>query len=183
MSIVNKDSIVAKQLKATANRTAFAKDIDARTRSGQRLGMFSQAMPLTIGDASTNYQCDRRPKEIIGKQRNFSNSRGRITCGETFNPLVSNAIGDEYRDTGKYFLRSEAGKKSISKSAFRPGGAQVKVKHSEFLHLKEFADHHPGPLHTPVNFMARSTYEAFQKKNMYTEDAFERKEDMRKLDY
>lgn len=111
MSIVNKDSIVAKELKKTANREAFAKDIDARTRSGQRLGLFSQAMPLTIGDASTNYQCDRRPAELIGKQRNFSNSRGRITCGETFNPLLSNAIGDEYRDTGKYFLRSEAGKK------------------------------------------------------------------------
>ena len=41
MSIVNKDSIVAKELKKTANRTAFAKDIDARTRSGQRLGLFS----------------------------------------------------------------------------------------------------------------------------------------------
>lgn len=31
--------------------------------------------------------------------------------------------------------------------------------------------------------MARSTYEAFQKKTLYTEDAYERKEDMRKLDY
>ena len=31
--------------------------------------------------------------------------------------------------------------------------------------------------------MARSTYEPFQKKIQYVEDAYERKEDMRKLDY
>jgi hypothetical protein len=31
--------------------------------------------------------------------------------------------------------------------------------------------------------MSRSTYDAFQKKFVYTEDAYERKEDMRKLDY
>ena len=31
--------------------------------------------------------------------------------------------------------------------------------------------------------MARSTYEPFQKKQKYVEDAYERKEDMRKLDY
>jgi len=49
--------------------------------------------------------------------------------------------------------------------------------------MKEFNDHHPGPKNMPVNFMARSTYEPFQKKLIYTEDAYERKEDMRKLDY
>jgi len=31
--------------------------------------------------------------------------------------------------------------------------------------------------------MARSTSESFQKKFKYTEDAYERKEDHRKLDY
>ena len=49
--------------------------------------------------------------------------------------------------------------------------------------MKEFNEHHAGPKNTPFNFMARSTYEPFQKKLMYTEDAYERKEDMRKLDY
>ena len=49
--------------------------------------------------------------------------------------------------------------------------------------MKEFPDRNPGPKNTPVNFMARSTYEPFQKHIPYTEDAFERKEDMRKLDY
>jgi hypothetical protein len=49
--------------------------------------------------------------------------------------------------------------------------------------MKEFNEHHAGPKNTPLNFMARSTYEPFQKKLMYTEDAYERKEDMRKLDY
>jgi hypothetical protein len=53
-------------------------------------------MALTIGDASTNYQKDRRPKEDIGKLKNFSNNRGKSTTTETFGKLISNAIGDEY---------------------------------------------------------------------------------------
>lgn len=44
-----------KVTKATVNREAFARDMAARTKNGQRLGLFSQAMPLTVGDASTNY--------------------------------------------------------------------------------------------------------------------------------
>ena len=68
-------------------------------------------MPLTVGDASTNYQKDRRPAKEIGKVKNFANNRGRSTCSDTFNKLVSNAIGDEYRDPGQYFLRTGAGKK------------------------------------------------------------------------
>jgi len=51
--------------------------MDNRAQKGQRQGLFSQACPLTIGDPSTNYQKDRRPKEEIGKLKNFSNSRGR----------------------------------------------------------------------------------------------------------
>ena len=41
--------------------------MDARTKNGQRLGLFSYPMPLTVGDASTNYQKDRRPAKEIGK--------------------------------------------------------------------------------------------------------------------
>lgn len=49
--------------------------------------------------------------------------------------------------------------------------------------MKEFNEHKPGAKDTPKNFMTRSTYEPFQKSMVYTEDAYERKEDMRKLDY
>lgn len=68
--------------------------MDSRTRSGQRLGLFSSALPLTVGDASTNYQCERRPKEEVGRLRNFSNNRGSKTVTDTFNKLQSNAVGD-----------------------------------------------------------------------------------------
>ena len=57
------------------------------------------------------------------------------------------------------------------------------MRHSEFLHMKEFDEHIPGPKKTQANFMARSTYEPFQKSMLYVEDAYERKEDMRKLEY
>lgn len=49
--------------------------------------------------------------------------------------------------------------------------------------MKEYNEHKPGPQNIPINFLARSTAEGFQKKYQYTEDAYERKEDMRKLDY
>jgi len=49
--------------------------------------------------------------------------------------------------------------------------------------MKEFNIKQAGPRNTPINFMSRSTYDSFQKKLTYTEDAYERKEDMRKLDY
>ena len=76
-------------------------------------------MPLTIGDSSTNYQKDRRPKEEIGRKKGFVNNRGKSTCSDTFNKLVSNAVGDEYRDPGKYFLRSE----TKSQTPFKQSGA------------------------------------------------------------
>ena len=68
-------------------------------------------MSLTIGDSSTNYQKERRPAKEIGKLRNFSNNRGNLITAEPFNKLTSNSIGDEFIDPGKYFLRSESGKK------------------------------------------------------------------------
>ena len=89
-------SLVDRQARYTNNRNNFALDIAVRTSSGQRLGLFSQAMPLTIGDSSTNYQKDRRPAHEIGKLRSFSNNRGKTTTSETFGKLISNAIGDQY---------------------------------------------------------------------------------------
>jgi len=53
-------------------------------------------MALTVGDASTNYQKDRRPAEEVGKLKGFSNNRGKSTTTDTFGKLISNAIGDEY---------------------------------------------------------------------------------------
>ena len=150
-----------KQTKGDMNRDAFAKEIAARTSSGPRQGLFSQAMPLTVGDKSTNYQCARRPKEEIGKQRNFSVYRGKTVTTDTFNKLQTNAVGDEFKDPGQYFLRSDAGKRSISSKCFKPNGGHKLVKHSEFLHMKEYPDHHPGPKNGPKNFMTRSTYEPF----------------------
>jgi hypothetical protein len=154
--------------------------MDARTKNGQRLGLFSYAMPLTVGDSSTNYQKDRRPKEEIGRKKGFVNNRGKSTCSDTFNKLVSNAVGDEYRDPGKYFLRSET---KQSNQPFKQSGAQRLVKHSEFMHMKEFDEKRKGPRNMPIGVNARSTSETFQKQYQYVEDAFERKEDMRKLDY
>ncbi len=177
-------TVLDKQTKNNLNRQQFAREIDARQKSvGQRLGLFSHPICLTVGDASTNYQKDRRPAQEIGKMKNFSNNRGKSTTTETFNKLVSNAIGDEYQDVGKYFLRTDAGKKSISSRSFKPSGGHKLVKNSEFKHQKEYDIHQPGSRKVPVNFLARSTSDSFQKKFMYTEDAYERKEDMRKLDY
>jgi hypothetical protein len=134
---MSKTSLIDKQTKYNENREQFAKEMEARTRGGQRLGLFSYPMPLTVGDSSTNYQKDRRPAEQIGKLKGFSNNRGKSTTTETFGRLVSNAIGDEYRDP-KYFLRSEAGKKSISNKSFKSSGNGHLTKHSEFVHMKEY---------------------------------------------
>lgn len=109
--------------------------------------------------------------------------RGKTVTTDTFGKLETNAVGDEFQDPGKYFLRQDAGKRSISSKCFKPNGGHKLVRHSEFLHMKEFNEHKPGAKDTPKNFMTRSTYEPFQKSMVYTEDAYERKEDMRKLDY
>lgn len=102
------------------NRTSFAEEMAARTRSGQRLGLFSSALPLTVGDASTDYQKERRPAEEIGRLRAFSVARGKQVTAETFEKIKSNAIGDEYVDPGQYFLRKG---NSVTPAPFKAGGA------------------------------------------------------------
>ena len=100
--------------------------------------------------------------------------------------MQSNAIGDEYNDSKglSAFLRTEAGTRAISQKNFKPcNGGHKLVKHSEFQHMKEYDIPQKGLKNTPINFMARSTSDSFQKKFKYTEDAYERKEDHRKLDY
>ena len=50
--------------------------------------------------------------------------------------------------------------------------------------MKEYDDEErKGLKKKSVSFLARNTCEAFQKKIPYLEDPYERKEDMRKLDY
>lgn len=49
---------------------------------------------------------------------------------ETFNKLVSNAIGDEYQDAGQYFLRKD----NKPKGVFKRGFAGSLTRHSEFSH-------------------------------------------------
>ena len=88
--------------------------MDSRVKHGQRLGVFSSALPLTVGDSSTNYQKERKNKYQVGLVRNFANNRGKSTCSETFGKLISNAIGDEYQDADQYFLRKDAGKRALS---------------------------------------------------------------------
>jgi hypothetical protein len=108
--------------------------MDSRVKHGQRLGVFSSALPLTVGDSSTNYQKERKNKDQVGLVRNFANNRGKSTCSETFNKLVSNAIGDEYQDAGQYFLRKDAGKRALSNSNFKKGFKGSLTKNSEFSH-------------------------------------------------
>jgi hypothetical protein len=49
---------------------------------------------------------------------------------ETFNKLISNAIGDDYKDAGQYFLRKD----SKPKGNFKRGFAGSVTRHSEFGH-------------------------------------------------
>ena len=77
---------------------------------------------------------------------------------------------------------SVAGKKKIGGS-FAPAGSGKTVRTSEFEHMKEYEFSTPGPKKIPKQVSSRRTPECFSKKLMYIEDAYERKEDMRKLDY
>ena len=58
-------------------------------------------------------------------------------------------------------MRSEAGSKSISNQSFKQSGAQRLVKHSEFMHMKEYDEKIKGPRNVPIGFNARSTSENF----------------------
>ena len=72
---------------------------------------------------------------------------------------------------------------SVSHSSiFNYSGSNKKVRHSEFEHLHNG----PDPRFTPEpkkNFLTRFTYETFQKKIPYTEDLYENKEELIKMDY
>ena len=176
-----RNTLLATQTRFDDNRVQFAEKIEAQTK-GQRGGLFSIPINLTVGDASTNYQCDRKAADKVGKSRSFANGRGRATTTDTFNKLVSNAIGDEYNDSGRYFLRQNAGKKAIA-GPFAPSGKGKLVRKSEFSHMKEFDHKQPGPKSTFKNCTTSTHTGSFQKMIPYIEDAYERKEDMRRLDY
>lgn len=73
----------------------------------------------------------------------MQNNRGKSTVTQTFGKLYSNAVGDQYVDPGKNFLRTGAGKKAIA-GPFAPSGANKKVVHSEFEHMKEYNNREHG---------------------------------------
>jgi len=111
------------------------------------------------------------------------NNRGKSVTTQPFNKLTTLAVGDEYQDSGKYFLRTHMGKNKIA-GPFAPSGKNKTVRHSEFEHMVEYDHSTPKPLKmSNPQAIARRTPECFQKKISYMEDNYERKEDMRKLDY
>ena len=70
----------------------------------------------------------------------------------------------------------------MSAKPFSRGFTGSKTLHSEFSHK------HNGPKKRPdsrkkINFLARSKADPFQKKLNYTEDEYERKEDMKRFDW
>jgi len=150
---------------------------------GQRGGLFSIPLGLTVGDPSTYYQRDRKNENEVGLKRSFANHRGKTTTTDTFNKLVSNAIGDPYQDSGKYFLRSESGKKAHA-GPFNPSGRGNRMLGPiELTQEKEFKEHFArSPIKT-YKWLATKTHTSSFAKTPYTEDAYERKEDMRRLDY
>ena len=117
------NTLLSKQTRNELNRNNFANHMD-KSHKGQRGGLFSLPLSLTIGDSSTYYQKDRRAASLIGKKKGFGNDRGKTSTTDPFNKLISNAIGDPYQDSGKYFLRKEAGKKAHAGS-FAPSGKGV----------------------------------------------------------
>lgn len=175
-------TLLAKQTRYESNRKNFAETMDAVTR-GQRGGLFSLPLGNTIGDSSTYYVKDRKENSEVGKNRCFANTRGRITTSDPFNKLSSNAIGDPYQDAGKYHLRQEAGKRALS-GPFNPSGKGNKLLGPiQLTDEKEFILHQAGPNANSTKWLATKTHSGGFTTVPYVEDAFERKEDMRRLDY
>ena len=52
-------------------------------------------MPLTVGDSSTYYHVDRKERSEVGKNKGMTINPCKKS-GETFTPLVTNAIGDPF---------------------------------------------------------------------------------------
>lgn len=126
--------------------------------------------------------------------KSILNNPARGTKDTFEKELKSNAIGDEFVDPGQYFLRKPDNNSKLKKQAvmvggsvshsniFNYSGSNKKVRHSEFEHLHNG----PAPRATPEpkkNFLTRFTYETFQKKIPYTEDLYENKEELIKMDY
>ena len=101
-----------------------------------RLGMFSQPLPLTVGDSSTVYQkpskqngysstvCVKIGKERseVGKLKNMLNNPSRGIKDTFERELKSNAIGDSFVDPGQYFLRRPDTNHKLKRQAVNVGG-------------------------------------------------------------
>lgn len=94
--------------------------------------------------------------------------------------MVSNAIGDPYQDGGRYHLRGG----SQQKSPFNPSGKGGKLLGNiQHTMEKEFLIHQAGPPSKSYKWLTTKNNSSSFGQMPYTEDAFERKEDMRRLDY
>lgn len=135
-----------------------------------------------------------RERSECGKIKSILNNPSRGTKDTFEKDLKSNAIGDEFVDPGQYFLRKPDNNSRLKKQAVNVGGSvshsnifnysgsNKKVKHSEFQHLHNGAALRATP-EPKKNFLTRFTYETFQKKIPYTEDLYENKEELIKMDY
>jgi hypothetical protein len=89
-------------------------------------------------------------------------------------------------DPGQYFLRKpdhpDKPQKSASTSVFKYSGGPKLVRRSEFEHLHNGPPARPAP-ESRKNFLTRFSSEKFQPRLPYTEDLYETKEDLTRMDY
>lgn len=135
-----------------------------------------------------------RERSEVGKVKGVLNNPARGTKDTFERELKSNAIGDEFIDPGQYFLRKPDNNEILKQRAprvggsvshstiFKPNGGHKLVRRSEFEHLHNGPPPRPNPVREK-NFLTRFTMETFQKKIPYTEDLYENKEELTKLDY
>lgn len=162
--------------------------------SKQRNGMFKQALPLTVGDTTTNYQTYRKEHHEVGRTKSVQINPCK-SANETFTRFISNSIGDSFVDPGS-FNKSLRGSSPLLKSAAVTHGSPFTtqgnrtVRKAEFAYndstlepkgshsLRPFVGRHSG-------FYNRKTAEPFTNQNGigYAEDPHERADDINREEY
>jgi len=140
---------------------------------------------LTVGDSSTCYQTFRKERHEVGQNRRISvNPCKGTTATEGFGKFESNALGDPYVDPGKYFnsLRKPRSNSALSKPFLT--SSNKKIRKSEFEYIPLGPPARPNP-ETAPRFATRVKPELFTSFNKlgYTEDPYERKQDMNRDEY
>lgn len=83
-----------------ANREKFAGEMEYRANK-QRNGMFTQALPLTVGDTSNNYQTYRKERDECGRTKSVQVNQCR-SAKESFTRFISNSSGDPFQEPGTF---------------------------------------------------------------------------------